>query len=322
MIKKPVKLELSSSAIVVCLFFRKTIIITICSLNQFCFKMYEIYLLASGNDCIPQDLTVYEMHRYSHQKGARLIKAECFSEFPPSASMSGGTVSTAQYQLGKNRASKLKPDFDPLLTNAFGKKSMKTTKNISPKGSVTKPDVGSVEPWIMGPVMVNCIRRSNALLGYNEEFHYGDARVSSKSLSSWLNEKKDTLLFASSMLAPSLFGNFLPSPGEGPLREDMENGYLILHGQGVMQKSSTEDGKGCYQKDTKLYTKFTFNKDIGYLYTAALLVETGMMLLEDKKSLNPSVGGCVTPAVAFGSDLTQRILSKLDARWELKEVEE
>ena len=67
----------------------------------------------------------------------------------------------------------------------------------------------------------------------------------------------------------------------------------------------------------KLFDYF-FNKDIGYLYTAALLAETGMLLLE---KLGKGNGGVMTPAVALGSDLTQRILKTMDTSFELKEEE-
>jgi short subunit dehydrogenase-like uncharacterized protein len=67
-----------------------------------------------------------------------------------------------------------------------------------------------------------------------------------------------------------------------------------------------------------LHSKFHFNKDIGYLYTAALLAETGMVLLEKHGKLS---GGVMTPAVALGSDLTQRILKTMDTSFEIKEEE-
>ena len=102
---------------------------------------------------------------------------------------------------------------------------------------------------------------------------------------------------------------FLPQPGEGPDRQTMEEGYMTLHGRGVMIKNG---------KETVLHSKFHFNKDIGYLYTAALLAETGMVLLE---KLGKVRGGVMTPAVALGSDLTQRILKTMDTSFELKEEE-
>jgi len=129
-----------------------------------------------GNDCIPQDLMVYEMHRYARDKMKKddgddtataqhyaLAKVETCVEFAETAAWSGGTAATAAYQLfEKDRGSAEKPPFDPLLTNESGQKSDYKTKNLSPKVPVAdhRDFHCAVEPWVMGPVMVNCVRRS------------------------------------------------------------------------------------------------------------------------------------------------------------------
>jgi len=114
-----------------------------------------------GNDCVPQDLTVFEMNEYAKQQGGELVSVHTFGEFSAGSTYSGGTLATAQYQLGKDRKSQSKPDFDPLLTTPEGTKSEFITKNVSPREVVTDPDLErKVGPWIMAPVMANCVRRS------------------------------------------------------------------------------------------------------------------------------------------------------------------
>jgi short subunit dehydrogenase-like uncharacterized protein len=115
-----------------------------------------------GNDCIPQDLTVYEMNQFAVAKDCELIAVNTFVEMPETASFSGGTVATATFQLNKDRSDKSnKPAFDPLLTAADGTKSQFATTNVSPKKNMEVPELESkAGPWIMGPVMVNCVRRS------------------------------------------------------------------------------------------------------------------------------------------------------------------
>ena len=151
----------------------------------------------------------------------------------------------------------------------------------------------------------------SALIGYSKEFKYGDAMLQQESLSGWMKQMGSTIVTAGYIYVPSVFGYFVPKPGEGPSREDMENGFLKLHGFGTMVD---KDGNS-----KKLTSKFTFNKDTGYLYTAVLLVETGMLLVEKYGSL---AGGCKTPASALGNDLTQRILKEMDTSFDMKEVEE
>mmetsp|Transcript_11871 Transcript_11871/g.34271 ORF Transcript_11871/g.34271 Transcript_11871/m.34271 type:complete len:433 (-) Transcript_11871:154-1452(-) len=270
-----------------------------------------------GNDCIPQDLTVLEMHNYAVGKGMELVQANTYVEVPESASLSGGTIATATFQLTKDRKNAAKPAFDPLLTTPTGEKSESQTKSISPKGAVDVPELDfKAEPWIMGPVMVNCVRRSNVLLGYSKDFKYGDAMVASPTWEGWAKGKLSAGLIAGAIFLPSIFQRFVPKPGEGPTREDMENGYMTLYGVATMKP---KDGDDTATKTTKIKTKFHFNKDIGYLYTAALLVETGMTLLAKSSSLS---GGVSTPAAALGDDLMQRILQELDASWELEEIKQ
>lgn len=119
-----------------------------------------VILCHCGNDCIPQDLTVYEMNQYAIKHEAELEYAMTYVEMPESASWSGGTAATAAYQLGKHRKG-AKPSFDPLLQSKDGSKSGFSTKNISPRGNEYDDNLQcTVGPWIMAPVMVNCVRRS------------------------------------------------------------------------------------------------------------------------------------------------------------------
>jgi short subunit dehydrogenase-like uncharacterized protein len=117
-----------------------------------------------GNDCIPNDLLTYEMHLYAKQRfgsDSCLRSVTVINEVGDSAELSGGTAATAIYNLSSNnpKATSPKPDFDPLLMTPEGRKSDCSTKNVTPSHTVTT-DLGSASPWIMGPVMVNCVRRS------------------------------------------------------------------------------------------------------------------------------------------------------------------
>ena len=127
----------------------------------------------------------------------------------------------------------------------------------------------------------------------------------------WFKQTGNTALLGAAITAPSVFSRFMPAPGEGPDRATMEDGYLVLHGLGVMRKLSTD------KEELHVRSTFRFNKDIGYLYTAALVVESGILLLES----TTKHGGVLTPAATFGNQLTKRIVSMLDATFDL-EVEE
>jgi short subunit dehydrogenase-like uncharacterized protein len=149
------------------------------------------------------------------------------------------------------------------------------------------------------------------LLGYSKELKYGDAKIKTESFTGWMKGTGTQLLLGAAIAAPSIFQQFLTQPGDGPSREDMENGFLNVYGLGTMVE---KDG----EQKHNLASKFHFNKDTGYLYTAVLLVETGMLLVEKCGTLS---GGCKTPASALGNDLTQRIVKEMEASFEVKEVE-
>ena len=111
-------------------------------------------------------------------------------------------------------------------------------------------------------------------------------------------------------MMPSVFQRFLPGPGEGPSRKAMESNYLNLHATGKMLDVASG-------QHTALKAKYHFPGDTGYLYTAKMLVEAGMQLLEDKGH-----GGVLSPAAAFGSSgkLVLRLDKQIGAKLELSEA--
>jgi short subunit dehydrogenase-like uncharacterized protein len=68
----------------------------------------------------------------------------------------------------------------------------------------------------------------------------------------------------------------------------------------------------------KVQGTFHFGKDTGYLYTAAMLVETGILLLERTAGVNRLQGGVWTPASSLGHDLTVRLLDRLEAKMDIR----
>lgn len=278
-----------------------------------------------GHDCIPCDLLVWEMNQYASQKGYQLKQVMTFQEFSEEAAFSGGTAATAAYQLSKDRKNTAtKPNFDPLMTAKNGEESKFRTKNVCPKRDVEVPMLPgrTAGPWIMAPVMMNCVRRSNALLGYSPEFEYGDSAVKVQSWTAWTKNLAMTVAMGVSIHVPTLSGlvsSMIPKSGEGPSREEMERGFLKLYATAIMvDKNTTTTTTDSNNNNMKnLQGLFHFRKDTGYLYTAALLCETGLLLVEKYGTLE---GGCLTPATALGGSLTERILKELEASLEIKEV--
>ena len=269
-------------------------------------KTGAICVVHCGNDCIPWDCTAFEMNKFAKSQSKTLTELYTYTQVPSLDSAgSGGTLNTAVFQLSKSRAKK-HDGFDELLTDSDGNKSKYGMKNKSPKQPVFVEEFKKESgPWIMQPVMANCIRRSNALLGYNENLVYSEAMLNETvGWLEWLSAMQLNITVGASIYFPSLFSRFLPAPGEGPPREQMEKGYLRVSGRGKMV-----DGAG---NVTKIDSEYFIDEDSGYLNTSRMLFETGMLLLEMTKgdqATKNKAAGVVTPAYAFGSKILERLES-------------
>ena len=284
-----------------------------------------------GNDCIPQDLTVFELHRYATSQKCTLKRVVTYDEFPNEASMSGGTLTTALYQLSKpknknktntNSTGNANANVDPLVQLEDGTKSKFSTQVTHKKSTFVSEFQRTAGPWLMAPVMANCVRRSNALLGYAPELAYGDALLEDPSWIQYLQRTAYKGVVGAALYLPPLRPYLLPQPGQGPSRETMEAGFLKLHGRAIMVKDNKEDDDGKHQ--LALHSLFHFQKDTGYLMTAEMLVESGVLLVEmdRNKQLPKPKGGVLTPAAAFGHYLTERITKHMNVTLDIQQVQE
>merc|ERR1712110_436241 len=87
---------------------------------------------------------------------------------------------------------------------------------------------------------------------------------------------------------------FQKQPGDGPSREAMADMSLRVHALARLEDGS--ELRLCYE----------IPEDPGYLNTAKMLVESGMVLLRSSKK--PS--GVVSPAAAFGTEITDRLCAE------------
>ena len=80
----------------------------------------------------------------------------------------------------------------------------------------------------------------------------------------------------------------LPASGEGPTRATMESGFLKLHGRATAVNAATGE-------TVRLRSCFGLDSDPGYMATARMIVEAGMVLLRNPKR----TPGVTTPACAL-----------------------
>ena len=101
------------------------------------------------------------------------------------------------------------------------------------------------------------------------------------------------VLISSKWLRHQIWTRALPQPGEGPSKEERDNGYFTMH------FFSEVDGK-VYEG------RVSDTLDPGYACTAKMLAESCLCLVHNTESL-PRLGGVLTPTTAFGMVLVERL---------------
>jgi short subunit dehydrogenase-like uncharacterized protein len=96
----------------------------------------------------------------------------------------------------------------------------------------------------------------------------------------------------------------LPEPGEGPNREQRENGFFDLR-----QFGELPDG-------TVIRSRITGDRDPGYGSTSKMLAECGVCLAQDDLH---SGGGVLTPAAAMDGALLDRLRQNAGLTFEILE---
>jgi short subunit dehydrogenase-like uncharacterized protein len=248
-----------------------------------------------GHDCIPWDLAVYFLHLEAQKRKTRISEVRTFTEILGGAA-SGGTVQTIKYQMLEKKREKGKKGFDPLVATMESPTtpSIFTTTVQNPKTDIVVTDVEEITdryagPWVMNAVMANCVRRSNALLGYNEKLIYADALLRGGFMDRWADRLYTWKTGLGVFLGAYVHPWFTKAPGDGPSREAMEQASMTLYAIAKL-----EDGS-----EVKL--TYSIPEDPGYLNTAKMLVESGMTLLLSTKK----PAGVVSPAV-IGDELFAR----------------
>jgi short subunit dehydrogenase-like uncharacterized protein len=88
-----------------------------------------------------------------------------------------------------------------------------------------------------------------------------------------------------------------PDPGEGPSREEIENGYFTMR---VLGRGTATDGPFVVE------SVIGADLDPGYGATARMLGESAMCLVRGDIE-SPLAGGVLTPASGIGSPLADRL---------------
>lgn len=147
-----------------------------------------------------------------------------------------------------------------------------------------------VAPFIMAAINTKNVHRTNFLLDFpfGEDFKYDEMVVTSPG---------DLGKQAAEMVAKAnpFGGDDAPKPGEGPTKEQRENGHydLLFLGETADGETATLCVKG--------------DKDPGYGSTSKMIAESALCLAQDKIAKG---GGVWTPGGLMGKQLVKRLEEK------------
>lgn len=257
-----------------------------------------------GFDSIPSDLGTLMLQRHALEHYGRPAHRVHFYMTRASGGFSGGTVAS---MLSTLELVAKKPELRRILGHPYSLNPPSSRKG--PDGSdqlapqfdpVAKAWTG---PFIMSAVNTRVVRRSNALLDflYGKDFQYSEVTRFGKGPQGMLTAALFSLGFAGLFgaltippLRKLLAEHVLPSPGEGPSQEAMDNGHFEVRLIGELPDGKTIKGR------------VGASRDPGYGATSIMLSQAAMCLALDGAALGTS-GGVLTPATSMGETLINRL---------------
>ena len=270
-------------------------------------------LMSCAFDSVPSDIGVHCLQKNALRLHEQTCKDIIMLVRAMKGGASGGTIASILNLVDEARRDRsiARLVTDPYALNPEGLREGPDGRDQD--GAVFNEKAGVwTGPFIMAGINTRTVRRTNALLGYpyGKDFRYSEATITGAGLSGRLKAtmagiglKAFVVLAAIPILRKLLLQPFLPAPGEGPSREERENGYFNLLMIGTLAN------------DQVLRLRIKGDRDPGYGSTSKMLAETAVCLALD----DPRVaGGFWTPAAALGDHLLSRLVRNAGLTFELE----
>jgi short subunit dehydrogenase-like uncharacterized protein len=154
-------------------------------------------------------------------------------------------------------------------------------------------------PFVMSTINTRNVHRSNFLMGfpYGQDFIYDEMVLTGAGEQGEANAK---LVVAANT---EMSGTGAPKPGEGPSKEQRDNGLYDLLFVGV-----ADDGR-------QVRVSVRGDVDPGYGSTSRMISECAVCLLRDMPELP---GGIWTPGAAMGNRLIKRLIDNAGIMFEVE----
>ncbi len=240
-----------------------------------------------GFDSIPFDLGVYFAQQTANTKFGTPCQRVRGRVRKMKGTFSGGTAMS--FMVTMQRAGK-EPEVLNWLKDPFSLvPGFDGPKQPSGHKPIYEDDLNSWSaPFIMASINTKNVHRSNALLGhaYGEDFVYDEMMLTGPG------EEGEQM--AHHVANDKSMATNPPKPGEGPSKEERENGFYD-----IMFVGETANGD-------KVIVGVTGDKDPGYGSTSKMIAESAICLAKDiSRDLTP--GGVYTPAPAMGQAIIDRL---------------
>lgn len=252
---------------------------------------------SSGFDSIPFDL------------GVLMTQKACMERFGKPAPRIKGRVRAMQGTFSGGTAASLTATMKAVAKNPKLISVLQSPFGLTPGFEGPSQPLGLVPeydeklgkwaaPFIMATINTKNVHRTNFLAGhpYGEDFKYDEMMLTSPG------EAGKAAANAVAEMLKNPFGAKPPKPGEGPSKEERENGYYD-----VLFVAEMPDGQTLHYGVKGKY-------DPGYGSTSRMLAETGIALLDCDKP-----GGIGTPGYFLGEALVERLQEHAEITFALEE---
>lgn len=241
-------------------------------------------VFSCGFDSIPFDLGVWFLQQEAvktHGKPAPRVKGRVRKM---QGGASGGTIASLTETM---KAAAKNPKIIGLLKSSF---ALTPGFEGPPQPAGLMPEYDSATgtwtaPFVMAPINTKNVHRTNFLLGHA----YGRDFVYDEMIMTTLGDAGRAMAEAIAKANP--FGDSKIAPGDGPSKEERENGFydVLFIGE--------------YPDGTQVRASVQGDKDPGYGSTSKMIAESALTLLE-----TDTPGGVVTPGAIIAQPLLARLV--------------
>lgn len=257
-------------------------------------------LFSCGFDSIPFELGVYFVEQAAKKEFGAPVARVKGRVRAMKGTFSGGTAASARatFAAVAQDLSLVSMVQDPfVLTPGFdGPKQPRGNKPLLDE------DMGSwTAPFIMATINTRNVHRSNMLMDfpYGRDFVYDEMVLTGPGEQGEANAKK----VVAAVNAERMGASGGPKPGEGPSKEERENGMYDL-----LFVAIAPDGK-------QVRAAVKGDRDPGYGSTSKMIAECALCLLRD----TPNVpAGIWTPGAAMGDKLIKRLVDNAGLTFEVE----